>query len=72
MTAQTVRLLIGAVAILLALCAWLALSPVWLALAVAAVAFVAGSFIGEAVFRRIASAETVRADLEDRVRNPPR
>jgi hypothetical protein len=69
--AQMARLLITLVAMALAAWSWFALSPSWFAWAAAAGVFVGGSVLAEIIFRRLASPDAVRADLEDRVRNPP-
>jgi hypothetical protein len=42
----------------------------WGWLAALAIILISGK-LGETLFRRTASADTIRADLEDRVRNPP-
>jgi Skp family chaperone for outer membrane proteins len=55
----------------MALVAWFVLSPAWTAWAAAAVIALIGFGLAERVFRRLATAEQIRADLEDRVRNPP-
>jgi hypothetical protein len=69
--AQATRLLVALAAMALAVWIWLTLSPGWLA-AVAAIGVVLiGGAIAQTIFRRLASAEAARADLEDRVRNPP-
>ena len=47
------------------------LSPTLGGLAIGAVLALGCFAIGERLFRRLASKEEVRADLEDRVRNPP-
>jgi hypothetical protein len=69
--AQIVRLAITLLALALAAWSWFALLPSWLAWLAAAVIFLVGGAIAEAAFRRLASPATIRADLEDRVRNPP-
>ena len=71
MTAQTARLLISLSTMALAGAAWLLLAPPWVALSAAGLIIMAGGALAEAAFRRLASAEEKRADLKDRVRNPP-
>jgi hypothetical protein len=56
---------------LIALAAWLAIDRPAVAVWVAVLIFLGSSAAAEIVFRRIASEDEVRADLEDRVRNPP-
>jgi hypothetical protein len=68
--AQAARLLVTLAAMGLAAWLWFALTG-WLAWTAAAGAFLIGGGIAEIIFRRLASAEVLRADLEDRVRNPP-
>jgi hypothetical protein len=70
MSAQGIRLAISLCALAIALFAFMAL-PGWTGLIAAGVAIAIGWGMAEAVFRRVANAETQRADLEDRVRNPP-
>jgi hypothetical protein len=71
MSAQPARLLISLVGLVLAAVTWFALAPGWMAWISAALILVASGIGAEATFRRLASAETIRADLQDRVRNPP-
>ena len=69
--AHWARLLIGLLGGALALYALLMLQPLWLGIAVFAVAMVVSSSAASAAFGRLATPDEVRADLEDRVRNPP-
>jgi hypothetical protein len=69
--AQLVRFAIAVLGAGLGFAAWFVLSPGWVAWVVAIVIVVAGFSLSERVFRRLATPEQVRADLEDRVRNPP-
>jgi fatty acid desaturase len=68
--AHLARLAVMLVAIALTGVAFLAIegSASWLA---AAGVFAAGCILAELAFRRLADPETLRRDLEDRVRNPP-
>lgn len=69
--AHTARLAIAMASMGLAGWSWFVVSPGWLAWAVFVGIFLIGSVVATAVFRRLASREAIRADLEDRVRNPP-
>jgi uncharacterized membrane protein HdeD (DUF308 family) len=69
--AQTVRLVVAVAAMAIAVWIWLTLSPARLATIAAIGVFLIGGGLAKIIFRRLASAETVRADLQDRVRNPP-
>jgi hypothetical protein len=70
MSAQGLRLAISLCAMAAALFAFMEL-PGWAGVIAAASSVALGGSIAEIVFRRVADAETRRADLEDRVRNPP-
>jgi ammonia channel protein AmtB len=61
----------GAIAGLAALSLAIFFSPTMGGLAIGAVLALTCFAIGERLFRRFASKEEIRADLEDRVRNPP-
>jgi hypothetical protein len=69
MNAQVARLAMGLFFAALAVCALLWLGWTWWIVPVAI--FVIGGTITEWAFRKLATAEVVREDLEDRVRNPP-
>ena len=69
--AQGVRFGITLLALALAAWSWFMLAPGWLAWFGAPAIFLAGGVVADIVFRRLASRESIRADLEDRVRNPP-
>jgi len=45
--------------------------PGWTGLIAAGISLALGGGIAEIAFRRVADADTRRADLEDRARNPP-
>jgi hypothetical protein len=66
--AQTARLAIICLAIVLAGLAFLAV-PGWLFWAAMLGVFIAGGVVSEAVFRRLATPEVIKADLEDRARS---
>jgi len=69
--AQIVRFAIGILFAVLAVFAWLRLGGGWSSWIALLVIFVVGSTLAEWAFRRLATAEAIRDDLEDRVRNPP-
>ena len=71
MRAQIVRFAIGILFAVLAVFAWLRLGGGWSSWIALFVIFVVGSTLAEWIFRRLATAEAIRDDLEDRVRNPP-
>ena len=70
MLAHALRIAVALVAALAAVLAFLALTG-WTRWVVPVVIFVAGGALAEWLFRKYATPETIRADLEDRVRNPP-
>jgi uncharacterized membrane protein len=69
--AQLARFAVALIAGVIAVLAFLELSPGWAAWAALVAIFVVGGSMAEWLFRRLASPEQVRGDLEDRVRNPP-
>lgn len=69
--ASLVRLAIGMAGGILALAAWLLIANKSVALLVAGLIFIAASLAAERCFRLLAPPNEIRADLEDRVRNPP-
>jgi hypothetical protein len=69
--AQFARFAVALISGVIAVLAFLKLSPGWAAWAALVAIFVVGGSIAEWLFRRLASPEQVRGDLEDRVRNPP-
>lgn len=71
MTAQLVRFGMTLAALILAGFAFMSMAPSWTAWVAAVAIFLIGGAMAEAAFRRLASNETKRRDLEDRVRNPP-
>jgi hypothetical protein len=71
MTAQIIRFAIGVAFALLAVFAWLRLGGGWASWIGLVVIFIVGSTLAEWTFRRLATPDAIRDDLEDRVRNPP-
>ena len=69
--AQFVRFAVALTSGVFAVLAFLKLSPGWGAWAALVAIFVVGGSMAEWLFRRLASREQIRDDLEDRVRNPP-
>ena len=66
MTAQPARFVISLIAMLIALIIFIEMDAGWIP---AALIVISGFSLSEAVFRRLADQETIRRDLEDRVRN---
>jgi hypothetical protein len=66
MKAQLARLGVSLIAMLVGLFAFLAMDAGWIP---AALIILSGFGLGEVVFRRLADLETIRDDLEERVRN---
>jgi hypothetical protein len=71
MKAQATRFAIGLLFAVIAVFAWLNLGGGWTSWIALIVIFAIGSTVAEWTFRRLATPDTIRADLEDRVRNPP-
>jgi hypothetical protein len=69
MKAHMARFAIFLTAMLIALITFLEMDVGWLSAALIATSLISGFSLSEAVFRRIADAETIRLDLEERVRN---
>ena len=69
--AQLARFAVALISGVIAVLAFLKLGPGWMAWAALAAIFLVGGSMAEWLFRRLASPEQVRGDLEDRVRNPP-
>ncbi|HEX3537664.1 MAG TPA: hypothetical protein VHU15_12955 [Stellaceae bacterium] len=69
MSAQLARFGITLLGMVAAGAAFWGLVSGWGWLAAIAIFFAAGA-VADLVFRRLASKETIRSDLEDRVRNP--
>ena len=71
MRAQIIRFAIGIAFALLAVFAWLRLGGDWASWIALVVIFIVGSTLAEWTFRKLATPDAIRDDLEDRVRNPP-
>jgi len=71
MLTQIVRFAIGIASAALAVFAWLRLDGGWASWIALVVIFVLGGILAEWTFRKIATPDDIRDDLEDRVRNPP-
>ena len=69
--AQLIRFAIVLGGLLAGLTAFLVIPIPWLAVSAGVLIPLTDFAIAEFVFRRIADRETLRRDLEDRVRNPP-
>ena len=66
MTAQLARFVISLIAMLIGLVTFVEMDAGWIP---AALIVISGFSLSEAVFRRLADQETIRRDLEERVRN---
>ena len=71
MKAHAARFAIGLLFAALAVLLWLKLGGGWASWIALVVIFAIGSTLAEWTFRRLATPDLIRADLEDRVRNPP-
>jgi hypothetical protein len=69
MKAHWARFVISLIAMLIALIAFMAMDLGWLPAGLIAIALISGFSLSEVVFRRLADQETIRRDLEERVRN---
>ena len=69
MKAQLARFVISLIAMLIALITFMAMDVGWLSAGLIVIALISGFSLSEAVFRRLADQETIRRDLEERVRN---
>ena len=69
MKAHLARFVISLIAMLIALIACMEMGVGWLFAAVIVISLMLGFSLSEAVFRRLADQETIRRDLEERVRN---
>ena len=70
-TAQLIRFSIAFGGMIAGLTAFLVIPIPWLAVTAGVLIPLMDFAVAEFVFRRIADRETLRRDLEDRVRNPP-
>jgi L-lactate permease len=69
MKAHLARFVVSLIAMLIALITFIEMDVGWLSAALIAMSLVSGFSLSEVVFRRVADAETIRLDLEERVRN---
>ena len=69
MKAHWARFVISLIAMLIALITFMEMGVGWLSAAVIVISLMLGFSLSEAVFRRLADQETIRRDLEERVRN---
>ena len=69
MKAQLARFVISLIAMLIALTTFIEMDVGWLSAGLIVIALISGFSLSEAVFRRLADQETIRRDLEERVRN---
>jgi uncharacterized membrane protein YwaF len=69
MKAQLARVVISLIAMLVALITFIEMDAGWLSAGLIGIALILGFSLGEAVFRRLADRETIRRDLEERIRN---
>ena len=69
MKAQLARFVISLLAMLIALITFIEMDVGWLSAGLIVIALISGFSLSEAVFRRLADQETIRRDLEERVRN---
>ena len=69
MKAQLARFVISLIAMLIALITFIEMDVGWLSAGLIVIALTLGFSLSEAVFRRLADQETIRRDLEERVRN---
>jgi predicted Na+-dependent transporter len=69
MKAQLARFVISLIAMLIALITFIEMDIGWLSAGLIVIMLVSGLSLSEAVFRRLADQETIRRDLEERVRN---
>ena len=69
MKAQLARFVISLIAMLIALITFIETDVGWLSAGLIVIALISGFSLSEAVFRRLADQETIRRDLEERVRN---
>jgi uncharacterized membrane protein len=69
MKAQLARIVISLIAMLIALITFIEMDVGWLSAGLIVIALISGFSLSEAVFRRLADQETIRRDLEERVRN---
>ena len=69
MKAQLARFVISLITMLIVLITFIEMDVGWLSAGLIVIALTLGFSLSEAVFRRLADQETIRRDLEERVRN---
>ena len=69
MKAQLARFVISLIAMLIALITFIEMDVGRLSAGLIVITLISGFSLSEAVFRRLADQETIRRDLEERVRN---
>ena len=69
MKAHWARFVISLIAMVIALIIFMAMDVGWRSAGLIAIALISGFSLSEVVFRRLADQETIRRDLEERVRN---
>ena len=69
MKAHWARFVISLIAMLIALIIFMEMDVGWLSAGLIVIALTSGFSLSEAAFRRLADQETIRRDLEERVRN---
>jgi hypothetical protein len=69
MKAHWARFVISPIAMLIALIIFMEMDVGWLSAALIVITLISGFGLSEMVFRRLADQETIRRDLEERVRN---
>jgi hypothetical protein len=69
MKAHWARFVISLIAMLIALITFMEMDVGWLSAGLIVISLISGFSLSEVVFRRLADPETIRRDLEERVRN---
>ena len=69
MKAHWARFVISLIAMLIALITFMTMDVGWLSAGLIVISLISGFSLSEAVFHRLADPETIRRDLEERVRN---
>ena len=70
MSATALKYLIILVFWVVALVAFMSMTPVWLAILVAIILALAGAVVSQLAFKRLAMQQEIRDDLEARARSP--
>ena len=69
MKAQLARFVVFQIAMLIALVIFMKMDVGWLSAALIVISVISGLSLSDMVFRRLAGPETIRSELEERVRN---